>query len=104
MKKIVRVVIEKEYEIELKDFLLTQESVSAFEEGFWELDGDSLDEKIGDLFKVAAHQLAIGEERFIEGLGPCASVRTVEYKEKSGERVNVVWNDTYEDIETEVVK
>lgn len=104
MKKTVRVVTEREYEIEIKDEILNQEFVNAFEEGFWELDGDTLEDKINDLFKSVAYQLNNGEEYFIEGVGPCANVHTVKYKDAHGANTTVVWNDTFEEIETEIVE
>lgn len=104
MKKTIRVVIEKEYEINIADELINQPFLEAFEYSFWELDGESFDEKVNSLFEAAAYQLARGEENFIEGIGPCASVRTVKYKEQEGKNILVVWNDTYDETEAEVVE
>jgi hypothetical protein len=103
MKKTVCVTIEKEYEIELGDSVLTQEFINEFESYMFELDGDTLEEKQGSLFEFAARQLAIGEEYFIEGIGNIASVRTVDFKRKQGDKIVVVWDDKYENIEAEVV-
>jgi hypothetical protein len=102
MKKTVRVAIEKEYEVELADRVLTQEFVDEFESYMFELDGGNLEEKQIALFEFAARQLAQGEEYFIEGLGKISSVRTVKFKQVPGEVMPVVWNDTYENVETEV--
>jgi hypothetical protein len=104
MKKTVRVTKEFEYEIDIDDSLFTPQFVKDFQESFWELDGYCLESKYKDLFKVAAGQLANGEEYFIEGLGACASIRTAEYKRRDGMTINVVWKDIYEDMEVELVE
>lgn len=103
MKRTVRVTIEKEYEIELKDEILTQKHVDDFEQSFWELDGYSLEEKLSNLFEVAALRLAQGEERFIEGLGPCMSIFVKQYK-PDADKMNVFYEETVDDIETEIVE
>jgi hypothetical protein len=103
MKKNVHVVIEKEYEIELKDNLLTQESVKEFESYMFELDGDTLEEKQNNLFAYAARQIAEYDTDFVEGLGKAASVRTAPFYEKEGKVVHVVWDDKWSEVETEIV-
>ncbi len=102
MKKSVRVTREFEYEIDLDDSILNQQFVDAFERSFWELDGDSLEDKISNLFEVAACQLANGEENFIEGLGECSSKGMLQYRDKSN-KYNVVYDNVYEETETEIV-
>jgi hypothetical protein len=102
MKKSIIVRTEKHYEIDIADRVLTQEFVDEFESYMFELDGCNLEEKQIALFEFAARQLAQGEEYFIEGLGKIASVRTVKFKQVPGEVISVVWNDTYENVETEV--
>jgi hypothetical protein len=103
VKKTIRVVIEKEYEIELKDNILTQENIKEFESYMWELDGDTLEAKQEELFKFAARQIAEYDVDFVEGLGNVCKASMVGYYERNGAVMNVVWNDTYEDVETEVV-
>lgn len=103
MKRTVRVVIEKEYEVELKSELLTQAFADEFESYMFTLDGDTLKEKQEHLCKFAAAQLAQYDNDFIEGIGQVASVLVAPYHEKDGHRVNVVWKDNYEDVETEIV-
>lgn len=104
MIKTVRVMIEKEYEISLSPELLTQEFVTEFESYMFDLEGDTLEDKQNKLFEFAARQLAQGEEQFIEGLGPVASVRTIRFKQDGGKKINVVWDDTVDDMEAEVVE
>ena len=102
MKHTVCVTIEKEYDIEIDDKVLTPEFVKEFESYMFELDGDDFEEKVGSLFEFAARQLTHGEEHFIEGLGHTASVRTVKFKQEEGKNVTVVWEDKFESTETEV--
>lgn len=104
MKRAVKVVKEIEYEIEIDDKLICQDFVDSFERSFWELDGDTFEEKTDELFKVVAGQLMQGEERFIKGVGPCASVRTVTLWRNEGKEIPVVWDDVYDDIEMEIVE
>jgi hypothetical protein len=102
MKKSIIVRTEKHYEIDIVDSALTQEFINEFEKYMWQLEGYTLEEKRNDLFAHAARQLAQGEEYFIEGIGKTASLRTLPFKQKQGEKIDVVWVDTYEDVETEV--
>jgi hypothetical protein len=104
VKHKVSVTIEKEYDIEIDDNILTHEFVKEFESYMFELDGTDFEEKVGNLFEYAARQLAHGEEHFVEGIGQIASVRTVSFKRKEGEKIAVVWNDTYESTDTEIVE
>ena len=103
MKKTVRVTIEKEFEIELKDEVLTPEFIKEFESYMWELDG-TLERQQKELFEYAARQIALYDLDFIEGLGKTASIMTAPYHEKQGKVVNVVWKGIYDDVETEVVE
>jgi hypothetical protein len=103
MKKTVRVTTEKEYEIEIHEEILKQSFINEFESYMFELEGTNLEQKQNDLFAFAARQLAQGEESFIEGIGKIASVRTAKFKQDQGDVIPLVWNDTYEDVETEVV-
>lgn len=103
MIKTVSVRATKEYEINLGEKVLSQDFITEFESYMWELDGDTLQEKQNKLYEFAAQQIARGEEEFIEGLGHIASVRTVKFKQKDGNQINVVWNDTVDEIETEIV-
>jgi hypothetical protein len=104
MKKTVRVQIEKEYEIDIDESILTPEFVKEFEAMMWELDGDTLEQKYEALFKVAAHQLANDETEFVEGLGRASSVFSVDFKRKAGAHIIVVYENLYEDTEVEVVE
>lgn len=104
MKKIIRVVKEFEYEIEIDDKILNQEFVDAFESCFWDLEGDNLQEKLVNVFEIAAGQLANGEDRFIEGIGYCGSTFTAKYRKERGDDVVVVYNEIMNDIETEIVE
>lgn len=103
MKKTVKVTIEKEFDIEIDDKLLNEDFVTAFEKGFWELEGSSLDEKIECLFRVAARQIAHGESSFVEGVGPCAGVFSADYYRKVGREISVVYDEVYDETETEIV-
>lgn len=103
MKKTARVQITKEYEIELKDSILTPEYIKEFESYMFELEGDTLEEKYAELFKFAAQQIAEYDTDFVEGLGKTASVRTAPFHEKEGKTVYVVWDDKWSDVETEIV-
>lgn len=100
--KTITVKIEKQYNITLAPDVCTQEFVNEFESYMWELEGDTLEEKLVELHAYAARMIAQYDLDFIEGLGPCASVRTASLHEKQGKKINVVWEDTYEDVETEV--
>jgi hypothetical protein len=103
VKKSVIVRTEKHYEIDIADSVLTQEFINEFESYMFALDGDTLEEKQNNLFEFAARQLAQGEEYFIEGLGKIASVNTVKFKQDRGDKIDVVWKETYDGVETEVV-
>jgi hypothetical protein len=101
MKRSVEVVKTVEYDIEIDDSILNQEFVDSFESGFWELDGDTLEEKIDGLFKVAAYQLMQGEQSFIEGIGECCTTYSKGlFPEK---KFRVLYREIYDDIETEIV-
>jgi hypothetical protein len=102
VKKSVIVHTEKHYEIDIADSVLTQEFIDGFEKYMWELGGFTLEQKHNDLFAYAARMLAQGEEYFIEGIGKIASVHTVKFKQDRGDKIDVVWNDTCEGVETEV--
>ena len=104
MKRTVRVVKEFEYEIEIDDSILNQDFVDEFESCFWKIDGYTLQDKLGKLFELAASQLANGEKNFIEGIGGCGSAITAQHRRNSGQDVVVVWDCTYDDIETEIVE
>lgn len=70
MKRIVKVTIEKEYEIELDPSLLTEEYVKEFEAYMFKLDGDTHEEKLNSLHQYAAEDIARwGEDRHIEAMG-----------------------------------
>jgi hypothetical protein len=103
MKKTVRVTIEKEFEIEIEDKLLNEEFVNGFEKSFWELDGNSVSEKIESLFGVAARQIAYGEDSFVEGIGACAGAFSVSYLRQAGRDISVVYDEVYDETETEIV-
>jgi hypothetical protein len=101
MKRSVEVVKTVEYDIEIDDSFLNQEFVDIFESGFWELDGDTLEEKIDGLFKVAAYQLMNGEQSFIEGIGECCTVYSKNiFPEK---KFRVLYKENYEELETEML-
>lgn len=68
MKKVVRVVVEKEMEIEIADFLLTEAAVKEFSEIMFNVTD------VGDLFKFAAATIVTDGERFVEGLGKASVV------------------------------
>jgi hypothetical protein len=105
MKRSVEVVKTVEYDIEIDDSILNQEFVDSFESGFWELDGDTLEEKIDGLFKVAAYQLMNGEAQFIEGVGACCDKGMQSYYKEfyPDKEFRVLYKETYEEIETEIV-
>lgn len=103
MKKTVKVVIEKEYEISISDALLTPEAIEQFESYMFELYGYSLECKQDSLFEYAAQQIAEYEVDFVEGLGHTCSVRTAPFHERGGKIISVIWDDKYYDIETEIV-
>lgn len=73
MKKTVRVIIEKDIEVEIDDDKLSDEFIALFESFMWPVDGTD------DLFEYAARQHALYDITFIDGLGP------VNLKEKSME-------------------
>lgn len=101
MKRIVKVTIEKEYEISIPESSLTHDEIEAFEQSFWELDADDYEGKVNKLFEAAAYQLANGEEYFVEGIGPCSSVFTANLRDKSPV---VVYELLDEFTETEIVE
>lgn len=103
MKRTIQATKTFEYEIDIDDNLLNQEFVDDFELSFWQLNGDNLAEKLDNLFEVVAHQLANGEEYFIEGVGRCGNVVTKSYWEKNGEDVVTTYRETYQDTETELL-
>lgn len=103
MKRTVNVTKTFEYEIDIDDKLLNEEFVNDFERSFWQLDGNSVPEKLENLFEVVAYQLANGEEYFIEGVGRCGNVVTKPYWEKNGEDVVTTYRENYQDTETEML-
>lgn len=105
MKRTVRVTIEKEYDIELADEVLTEEHVKMFESAFWELDGNTFEEKRDDLFKVAAHQISRGEYEFVEGIGYCCPAVSVAYKRQySDKNIVVVYEELTDYTDAEFVE
>lgn len=103
MKRTVQATKTFEYEIDIDDKLLNEEFVNDFERSMWKLRGTSLEDKIDELFKVVACQLAAGEEYSIEGIGRCGNMVTKEYWEKNGEDVVATYRENYQDTETEVL-
>ncbi len=106
MKRSVETTKTVEYDIEIDDSILNQQFVDSFESGFWELDGDTLGEKIDGLFKVAAYQLMQGESQFIEGIGACCSEGMKSWckQHEPGKQFRVIYKEIYEDVETEIVE
>ena len=103
MKRTVQATKTFEYEIDIDDKILNEEFVQDFERSFWELEGDTLDDMLNNLFEVVAYQLANGEEYFIEGVGRCGNVVTKEYWGKNGEDVVTTYRENYQDTETEML-
>lgn len=101
--KTVTVKIEKQYRITLAPEVCTQEFVSEFESYMWELEGETLEEKLAELHAYAARQVAEYSVDFVEGIGPCASNFTASFLERSGKKINVVWEAIYDDVESEVL-
>lgn len=93
MKKIVKVIVEKEIEVEIDDSLLIEEAVKEFSSYMWGTD-------VNGLFKYAAACAADGD-RFIEGLGPAATVYDANF---NSPETNVRYNIIYEDEEAEIME
>lgn len=102
MKKIVTVKIEKQYEIELRPEICTQEFVSEFESYMWELEGETLEEKLKDLSAYIARQIAQYDFDFVEGVGSVSSNFSLKFKEDAGQKIAAVYQEVYDDVETEV--
>lgn len=80
MKKLVKVTIEKEIEIEIPDEMLTEEAIKEFCEHFY-ADMDSEDA----IIKYAAQYVAQFDRSFVEGIG------------------NVSYTELDETVETEIL-
>lgn len=102
MKKTVAVKIEKQYEIELRPEVCTQEFVSEFESYMWELDGDTLEEKLNNLSAYVGRQIAQYDMDFVEGVGSVSSKFSLKLKEDAGHKIAAVYQEVYDDVETEV--
>lgn len=97
MKKTVRVIIEKEIEIDIPDGLLTNSFITEFEGYMFELDDD---DKRDGLFKHVGWCHAKGIE-YAEGIG---HIRTRWEQEKFPAEVMIVARTIVDDTETEIVE
>lgn len=98
MKKTVRVIIEKEIEINIPDELLTDEFIAEFESGMFELDDE---DKRDSLFKYVACMAAQGYGH-VEGMGPIGSEFSKKHLEDPDDFI--VTELTMDDVETEIVE
>ena len=93
MKKTVRITIEKEFEIDIVDTLLTEEAMKEFSSYMWEVTEPS------ELFEYVARSCFDEQSTHIEGLGKVVP----KYMKQFNEKAVITFNNTYEDIETEIV-
>lgn len=91
MKKLVKVVYEKEIEVEIDDKLLTEDALKEFSSYMWQTD-------VNGLFQYAA-KCAFSGDSFIEGLGPACSKYFV--KEGANVKYEVIYEDDTEILEEE---
>ncbi len=102
MTKNVTVRIEKQYSVTIDAEYLTQEFISEFESYMFELDGDTLDEKIDSLHAYAAQQIAEYGAEFVEGIGEVASVMSAQYRRAAGQKIVIEYSEGWSDVEVEV--
>lgn len=98
MKKTVRVIIEKEIEIDIPDVCLTDENISQFEGYMFELETE---DKREALFEYVARMAAQGYDE-AEGLGQLGSKYMREYARQPAHFI--VTKITVDDMETEIVE
>jgi hypothetical protein len=101
MKKKVRVITEREYEIDIPDHLLTPEYRAEFESYMFKLDSHP-----DALFEYVAQQLACHcppTSLYIEGLGYAAWTETCVQGEQ-GKDAPIKYEEWEEDVETEIIK
>jgi len=98
MKKTVRVITEKEFDIDIPDHLLTAEYIKEFEQYIGEMD-DS--DKQRGLFKYAAFHAAKGYDH-AEGLGYIGSEYMKNYQISPDDFIVV--DEIYDESEEEIVE
>jgi hypothetical protein len=98
MKRTVRVTIEKEFDIDIPDHLLSDENIQSFEDFMWEIEDE---DKREGLFKYAARCAAYDWD-FVEGLGYIGEAYMREFM-KNPESYIVV-SEKYDDCEEEIIR
>jgi hypothetical protein len=98
MKRTVRVTIEKEFDIDIPDHLLSDENIQGFEDFMWEIEEE---DKREGLFKYAARCKAYDWD-FAEGLGYIGEAHMRVFM-KSPESYIVV-SEKYDDCDEEIVR
>lgn len=93
MKKTVRITIEKEFEIDIDDSLLTEESLKEFSSYMWDATSPH------QMFEYVARSCFDGQTTFVEGLGEAVP----KHMKKFSENAVITFNMTYEDTEVEIV-
>lgn len=101
MKRTVKVTIEKEFDIEIPDHLLTDQHIAEFESCMWELDGDGT--KVEQLFQYAGRGAAYDWDH-LEGMGYMGSKYLRDVQKEDRKKDFIVIYEHYEDCEAEVVK
>lgn len=96
MKKSVRVIIEKEYIVDIPDILLTEEHIKSFEEHMFPLEGD----KVEGLFKHAA-RCAAYDWGDAEGLGEVGECYKKQWAKQPEYFIGA--NEQYNESEEEII-
>jgi len=101
MKKTIRVTITKEFEIDIKDQCIGEESIEEFETHLFTLDeyGCLLGHKQNELFCYVARMIFDGDMALVEGIGEAVPSLYC----KVGERHDINFKCVDEDIQTEII-
>lgn len=98
MKKTIRVIIEKEIEIDIADERLTPEAIEEFESYMFTLDDFGKD-KVKDLFYYVASQVFDEQATHVDGVGEAVQ----DYMKQFNSNAVILFNTVSEEREMEVV-
>ena len=100
MRKTVRVIFEKEFEIDIDDDMLSAESLAEFG-GFigYSENVETNEDKVNYLFKFVARNIFDEDTQFVEGVGYAVP----EHLKHFNNEATVTFSTDFEDIEVEII-
>ena len=101
MKRTVKITIEKEFEIDIPEILLTPQHIKDFNSYIGlNSDVDDIEDCQAELFRFVGRLAAMGDD-YAEGMGPMGSAYMKEYAKQP--EYYITLDETYDDAEAEIV-